>query len=109
MNDINRAVRSKAHKGFTASTKTNKNKSHFTRKAVSTAVVMALSVLASESAMAIPCPSAVAGVISVTGGVTSTCNLATGEALSVTNSGTINGISTAVTINSSATATSTPT
>lgn len=52
MNDNNRAVRSKAHKGFTASTKTNKNKSHFTRKAVSTAVVMALSVLASESAMA---------------------------------------------------------
>ena len=45
-------------------------------------------------------------MVSVNSGVSSTCYLATGEALSVTSTGTISGINTAVIINLGATATS---
>ena len=93
MNRMHRVVWSECRKAFIVAGEHAKAKGKpcsSTRKAVASAVVMALAALAAEPAMAVVCPAAVSGTISVTGiAVTAPCTLASGNSLTVTNTGSI--------------------
>jgi uncharacterized protein with beta-barrel porin domain len=101
MNRVHRVVWSESRQAFIVTSERAKarGKPSSTRKAIASAVMMALAAMAAPSVFAAPCPAAAGGVISVsTAGVTATCNLGAGESLTVTNTGQI-AAEPAVTVN----------
>ena len=105
MNRTHRIVWSESHSAFivTHEHAKAKGKPSSIRKALASAVVMALAAMAAAPALADS--SCTGGVISITGPETSPCSLANGDALTVTNTGSIiSGSSAAVYVTGGASA-----
>ena len=105
MNRMHRVVWSESRKAFIVAGENAqaKGKPSSTRKAVASAVVMALAALASESAMAIApptCGALVGSIYTISASQTSNCYLDSGHSLVVTSNGSILNNSTAVRLRS---------
>ena len=91
MNRTHRIIWSEARQAFVVTHEKAKanGKPSSTRKAVASAVVMALAALAATPALAAPSSCLGGGAISISAAETSICNLTSGSSLIVTNTGSI--------------------